>query len=201
MKKKIIIISAIAIVVIAAIIGSIFLLGSLFKDDSGKKPSDGSSEGSSITASADEGNGDTASSDKTDSADKNSASSEKAELSVGKVSGKKGKIVKVPVEISNNPGFMASLLSFKYDNTAIKYVGYEKGNVLTDYEFADKDGVLKFLGLENKDVNKNGLLFNLKFEILKDGADANIELVVEDIVNYDEQSVAATITSGKISEK
>ena len=181
MKKKIIIISAIAVVVIGAIIGSIFGLSSLFSADKGGNPSE-----ESVLTSANE---------ETDKKDG------KTKITVGNAEGKKGSIVKVPVNISGNPGFTAALLNFKYDTSVVKYIGYEKGELLTDYEFADDKGSLKFLCLENKDVNKDGLLFNIKFEILKDSAETDIELSVEDVVNYNEKSVKTASTNGKITSK
>lgn len=121
-------------------------------------------------------------------------------ITVGSVEGSKGDIVKVPVEISNNPGIGAEMFTFTYDSTAVKYIGYEKGDVLSDYEFSDNNGTLKFLGLEDGDVDKNGTMFTLKFEILdKKGSD--IEITVNDIINYDEQSIENTAKGGKIKVK
>lgn len=207
MKKKIIIISAIAIGVAAAIIASVILLVSLF---SASKNTDLSSESSLVESSAavDVDTSDKTDSKPTESKDNTQSSDNQekdksgiAKVTVGTVSGSKGDIVKVPVKMSGNPGFVAALMSFKYDTSAVKYIGYEKGTFLTDYEFADNNGVLKFLCLENKDVKKNGLLFNIKFEILKDSAESDIKLDIEDIVNYDEESIKFQAESGKIKKK
>lgn len=203
MKKKIIIISAIAIVVIGAIIGAIFGLSSAFAGDKGNKSSDDSSVVSDIESSEVKDNVEIdapADSDKTDSsADDSDKKGTDAKITVGNAQTKKGSIVKVPVNIENNPGFTAALLNFKYDKSVVKYLGYEKGDVLSDYEFADKDGVLKFLCLENNDVDKDGLLFYIKFEVLKGKAETDVELVIDDVVNYDEQSVKFAAASGKIT--
>lgn len=180
MKKKIIIISAIAVVVIGAIIGSTVLLVSLFSADKN----------------------DTSSVEQVDNKDYAEQKGD-AKFTVGTASGAKGDIVKIPVSIDNNPGFIASLMNFQYDNTVVKYIGYEKGDFLTDYEFADNNGVLKFLNLEegNEDVKNNGLLFNIKFEILKDSAETDIKLNIEDVINYDEQNIKTAVTNGKITAK
>ena len=123
-----------------------------------------------------------------------------AVITVGSAKGEKGDIVKIPVDISNNPGIGAEMFTFTYDSEAVKYIGYEKGDVLSDYEFADNNGTLKFLGLENGDVDKNGNLFTLKFEILgKKGSD--IGITVEDIINFDEQNIENTAKGGKITVK
>lgn len=209
MKKKIIIFSSIAIVVVAAIIGSIFGLSSLFSEDKGNDSLISSSQ-TDANSTEDlendaESKDETSPSDKTQSSDGTKSESDKkggdAKITVGSTQGKKGSIVKIPVNIENNPGFTAALLSFKYDKSVVKYIGYEKGNVLSDYEFNDKDGTLKFLCLENGDVDKDGLLFYIKFEVLKASAESNIELTVEDVVNYDEQSVKTAASNGKISSK
>lgn len=178
-KKKIIIISAVAVAVVATIIGVTVLLVSLYAAND-KEPA----TSTDVVVSDDyaEQDGD-------------------AQLSVGSAEGKKGDIVKIPVKISNNPGFMASLMNFKYDTSTLKYIGYEKGDFLKDYEFVDKNGVLKFLGCEDSDINKNGLLFNLKFEILKDSAKAEIKLEIEDMINYDEKSIKTAVENGNITVK
>ena len=176
-KKKIIIISAISVAVLAVIITAIILLSSFF-DFSGKKPND-----SSIV------NGEYAVQDGD------------AVFTVGSAEGSKGDIVKIPVKISNNPGFMASLMSFKYDNNVLEYIGYEKGDFLEDYEFSNKEGVLKFLGLEENDVSDNGLLFNLKFEIIADSGKSDIKLEIDDVINYNEQIIKTANENGKITVK
>ena len=206
MKKKIIIISAIAIVVIGAIIGAIFGLSSAFAGDKGNKSSNDSSQVSNDESSDVKDNVEIdapADSDKNSSVDKTDSSADKkgtdAKIMVGNAKTKKGSIVKVPVNIENNPGFTAALLNFKYDKSVVKYLGYEKGDVLSDYEFVDKDGILKFLCLENNDVDKNGLLFYIKFEVLKGKTETDIKLAIDDVVNYDEESVKFAAASGKIT--
>ncbi len=175
-KKKIIIISAISAAVLAVIIAAIILLVSFF-DFGGKKPND-----NDVSSGYAQQDGD-------------------AVFTVGSAEGAKGDIVKVPVKISNNPGFIASLMSFKYDNKVLEYIGYEKGDFLEDYEFSNKDGVLKFLGLEEEDVSDNGLLFNLKFEIAADSGEFDIKLEIEDVINYDEQIIRTAVENGKITVK
>lgn len=170
MKKKIIIISAIAVAVIGVIVGTIALLVSFFAVDT-KDPNV-------------------------------STTSNTAVITVGDAEGKKGDTVKIPVDISENGGFMASLLNISYDSSALKYIGYEKGEVLTDYEFSESDGSLKFLGLENEDVTDNGTLFTLKFEILTDSKQkTEIKLDVEDIINYDEESLTTSVENGEVTVK
>ena len=123
-----------------------------------------------------------------------------AQITVGSVEGKTGDIVKVSVEISNNPGIGAEMFTFTYDSEAVKYIGYEKGNVLSDYEFSDNNGTLKFLGLENGDVDTNGTLFSLKFEVLGNKG-SDIKINVEDVINFDEEDVETTTKNGKITVK
>lgn len=219
MKKKIIIISAIAVVLIGAIIGAIFGLSSAFAGDKGNKSSDNSSQVSNESkedteskdnvetdASADSETNSSSETGKTESTveSKPNVSDNKptdATITVGNAETKKGSIVKVPVNIDKNPGFTAALLNFNYDTSVIKYLGYEKGDVLSDYQFVDKDGTLKFLCLENKDVNKDGLLFYIKFEVLKGNAETDIKLTVDQVVNYDEEGLDIAGANGKITVK
>ena len=100
--------------------------------------------------------------------DFNGSSSKNTVITVESVSGKKGKTVTVPVSIKGNPGFMTMLLSMDYDTEVLKYKGYQKSDFLTDYEFSDIDGTLRFLTLEDTDINKNGVFVNIVFEILDD---------------------------------
>ncbi|MBR7132577.1 MAG: hypothetical protein IKD04_03510 [Clostridia bacterium] len=125
-------------------------------------------------------------------------------ITVGTVSGSKGDTVKVPVEISSNPGIMAFLLEFNYDKEALEYTGYKEGDFLTGYDVNATEGTVKFLNLEDNDVAKNGVLIYLEFKIL-DGAAAknDIKLVIGEnsICNYNEEVIEVTAKDGSVKVK
>ncbi len=176
-KKKIIIIASIAVAVLVAIGAAVFGISSFFKGSN----KDDSSSDAIVSGEYAEQDGD-------------------AVITIGSVEGKKGDTIVVPVKISNNPGFVASLFSFSYDKDSLEYIGYDKGDFLKDYEFADDKGVLKFLGMEDKDTKTNGLLFNLKFKITAE-KDSEIKLATEEMINFDEQTIKLVSKSGKVKVK
>lgn len=125
-------------------------------------------------------------------------------ITVGTVSGSKGDTVKVPVEISGNPGIMAFLLEFNYDKDALEYTGYKEGNFLTGYDVNATEGTVKFLNLEDKDVKKDGTLIYLEFKILDDSkSESEIELVIGEnsICNYNEETIDVAAVNGKVKIK
>lgn len=180
MKKKIVIIAVAAVLVLAlAITGTVLLLKNAFSDNKGDDSSVTSS-GSSLQAVGE------------------------ANIIVESVEGSVGSKVKVPVKIEKNPGFMAALLKFKYDEKSLKYVTYHKGDFLTDYEIYDNKGTLSFICAENGDVKDNGAVVYLEFEILKDAKSSDIEVIVDSdtmLCNYDEQVISIKGTNGKVTVK
>ena len=124
-------------------------------------------------------------------------------FTVESVEAKVGEKVKVPVTLKDNPGIMAMELTFKYDTASLKYTGYEKGDVLSDYEFADKNDTIKFVNLENNDVKKDGTLFYLEFEVLKGAKTSDILFAIgfDDITNYNEQLFKFTVNNGTVTIK
>lgn len=121
-------------------------------------------------------------------------------VKVTSAEGEKDSIVKVSVDVAENPGFMATLMSITYDKDNLKYVGYEKADILSDYEFSNKDGELRFICAEEGDIKDNGTLFNLKFKITGD-KDSEIKIASAEFVNYNEQDIPANIENGKITVK
>lgn len=211
-KKKIILIIA-AIVVAAALVitGIVLALKSAFSSkEAGGNNSDitssdvSSNDGSNSDSSDTNSNTSSEGSSANNSTSKPTTSSEKAEIKVGTVSGKKGKTVRVPVTIESNPGIMAMLIDFEYDKEVLAYKGYSKGNVLSDYEFSDKNGKLSFLCVESKDVKETGDLFYIEFEIKSDKVKetpVKIKISDQSISNWDEQFVLAKTTDGKVKIK
>lgn len=211
-KKLIIIIAAVVVAAALVITGIVLALKSAFSgeniggNNSDITSSDISSDDDKINNdSTDNGNNsdsDTASGN--GSTNKPATNSKKAEINVGTVSGKKGKTVRVPVTIDANPGIMAMLIDFEYDTEVLAYKGYSEGNVLSDYEFSDKNGKLSFLCVESKDVKETGDLFYIEFEIKSDKVKetpVKIKITDQSISNWNEEFVLAKTTDGKVKIK
>ena len=128
----------------------------------------------------------------------------KAAITVGSVSGEVGKTVRVPVKISDNPGAMGFFLQFEYDDEALEYISFEKGELLTDCEVSEGNGNLKLISVEENDVKKDGTLVYLTFKV-RDSAsgDCEIKLICDEnsVCNYNEESIAINAVNGKISVK
>lgn len=125
-------------------------------------------------------------------------------ITVESVSGEKGEKVTVPVSIKGNSGFMSMLLEMNYDTKVLKYKGYQKGDFLTDYEFSDIDGTLRFLTLEDSDVNKNGVLVNIEFEILDTNTkktDINFNISENQVANKKQEFVTTEYKNGIVTIK
>ena len=128
----------------------------------------------------------------------------KTAITVGSVSGEVGKTVRVPVKISDNPGAMGFFLQFEYDDEALEYISFEKGELLTDCEVSGGNGSLKLISVEENDVKKDGTLVYLTFKVLG-GASGNseIKLICDEnsVCNYNEESIAINAVNGNISVK
>lgn len=210
-KKTLIIIISSFLAVALVATGIILALNGSFKkgDDSSKNDVSSKADITSQVTSSIESE-DTASSKNNSTTNSTSSETSKKDvisgdtvISVGSVSGKVGKKVTVPVSIKANPGFMAMLLEFNYDSSVVKYKGYTPGDFLTDYQFNDQKGSLKFLTLQDSDVNKNGVLVNLEFEILKEApkTDIIIKVAEDSIANQKEQLIIAKGVNGTITIK
>lgn len=177
-KKKMIIISSIAAAVIVAIVGVVILLSTVFSGDNGDSTDKAPvSAGGSIT------------------------------VNVGSAEAENGAIVKVPVTVSNNSGFTASLVNVTFDGKVLEYMGYEKGDVINDYEFVPADNAVSILHSEPelKDTTKNGTLYTLKFKVVgKSGEKSEVKLNIPDdggFINLDEKDVVPKITNGTVTVK
>lgn len=212
-KKKIIIIAVAAVVAAALVItGIVLALKAAFSGESaGGNSSDitssnvDSSSDDKVDSSSENSSNSTSDKDTSNSSsNKNNTSSEKAEIKVGSASGKKGKTVRVPVTIDSNPGIMAMLIDFEYDSKILAYKGYSEGNVLSDYEFSDKNGKLSFLCVESQNVTDTGDLFYIEFEIKSDSVKetpVKIKITDQSISNWDEQFILAKTKDGKVTIK
>ena len=230
MKKKTLLIIICAVVAVALIAGgTIFFLSKGFKPGS-NSPSDSSeisetvnNENSANTDdnTTDNKKGSEDKKDKGNTTDKTSGNKdnsnqkdnsnyidtkvpENAAFYIENTSASIGKTVKVPVKIAKNPGFMAFIINFEYDTSALKYKGYKSGNVLSNYEIEDENGKIKFMNIENNDVNKNGTIVYLEFDVIaKKAQKSEIKVVVPDksIANFNEEYVNIGAQNGYVEIK
>ena len=166
--------------------------------DSDAKASDasGSKSGSGNTAS----NG--------ESGDKNGKSNSPvsidATICVKDTSGKKGQTIKVPVEITKNPGIMSCMLQFKYDKKSLEYLGFQKTGMYTDYKDHSVAGRINIIMLSDQDVKKDGTILYLNFKV-KDTASSSTKISVSDggvgIGNMAEQLLAPKFKNGTVTIK
>lgn len=124
-------------------------------------------------------------------------------IRTGSVTASVGDKIKVPVSFEKNPGTMSMCLYSKFDAESLKYLGYQKGDFLTDYQFEVKDNVITFLNLEDKDIAKDGVLYYLEFEVLEGAKTSEILTGAGqfDMCNYDEELITVTPIAGTITIK
>ena len=120
-------------------------------------------------------------------------------ISVGSVEAKAGETVEVTVSIQDNPGIMAFIFGFEYDTERLLLVN---ATVLSEFgEDSEYDRRLVWVG--SRDTTYNGAFVALTFQVLADAApgDATVSVVFEDgdVCNYDEEDVALSVISGKVT--
>lgn len=123
-------------------------------------------------------------------------------MTVGNVSAAKGSIVKVPVDVSSNQGFMGCFFKFNYNTQDLRYTGFKKTSLLTDYQVQETNGVIKFMTLENANVTKNGTLIYLEFEVIgNSGKTCPVLLTIDKtgIANKQEQYVPVKTAHGSVT--
>ncbi|AEV69809.1 cohesin domain-containing protein [Acetivibrio clariflavus] len=97
-------------------------------------------------------------------------------VAVGKVEGKAGETVTVPVTLTKVPanGITSADFAITYDSSVLEYVSYEAGSIVKNPSVnlalnKEKDGLLKVLFLDetliNEYIAEDGIMINLKFKI------------------------------------
>ena len=124
-----------------------------------------------------------------------------ATITVGSVSGKAGDTVTVPVTIANNPGIYCYALSVEYDATRLSLVSMKANTA--DWGGSETLGSRIVWDSSTGDIDFNGLMLTLTFEILADAAegDAAVTVIYEegDICNYDEEDIIPVIVPGAVT--
>ena len=107
-----------------------------------------------------------------------------------------GEEVTVSVSIEENPGVMVMALGIDYDKTKLELIGFEDG-LMTGWKVA-KNAV--WIGAD--DVTANGVILKLKFKVLEDVEDGDIQVSLlfseGDIANHDEEIIMPDVISGRI---
>ncbi len=194
-KTKIILIVIASLLVIGIAAALIF-----FKPGDTKKPINSEISSTSSLQNEESVSSETAS--KTSSSS-NQEPAKEGNVGIENITAERGKTISVPVNISNNPGIMASALKIEYDSQKLTYIGYDEGEVFENYLFKEeKDGIL-FSNIENKNSTKNGVMFYLKFKV-KDNAqlgdsDIKVNATDESFVNFDEEFVKVSAGQAKIT--
>ena len=140
----------------------------------------------------------------TGTSSKKAASLGKTAITVKSQSAKKGETVKVPVELTDNPGIVAFLLEFTYDANSLEYCGFEKTELYTEYQENAKSGSIKMIIMADQDVAEDGNLVYLKFKV-KDGAKGSTDIKVisgdSNICNYAEEVIPCKMVNGTVTVK
>lgn len=126
-------------------------------------------------------------------------------ITVSSVSCESGGTVIIPVKVSNNAGFMVCLLDFEYDNSTLEYDGYIEGDIVSDYQFNDDNGSLRFIGMSNNDVTADGTIVNLRFKVsnntTKKSTKVKLNINENSICNYNEKFIKANAVNGTVTIK
>lgn len=99
-------------------------------------------------------------------------------FTIGNVAGRLGETVSVPVTVSNNTGIAGFKQTIKFDKNTLRFVSvegigvYDNGTWIVNAENAENgEIVIVWFGTEN--INANGAVYNLSFEILETANDGN----------------------------
>ena len=134
-----------------------------------------------------------------------SSQTNKAQITVGSVSGLAGTEIQVPVSISNNPGVAGVALTVTYDTSKLTLDSVDAGTVFAGGNFTAVPGTGLVMWYNTTNTKTNGVMFTLNFTIKEDAEEglASISVDFRDGQNAnftDENSdiVAAQFASGGV---
>ena len=108
-----------------------------------------------------------------------------------------GDEVTVSVSIEDNPGIMVMVLGIDYDKSKLELIGHEDG-ILTGWTVATSA-----VWLGDDDSTSNGVILKLKFRVLDDVEDGDIQVTVMyadgDIANHMEETKHPAVEPGKVT--
>lgn len=91
-------------------------------------------------------------------------------INIASVTGLPGEEAVVPVDIKNNPGISAFILTFLYDSSALEYLDFYAGDAFNKYTIANNSekGMLNVVFSSFSNVYNDGRIISLKFKIKED---------------------------------
>ena len=91
-------------------------------------------------------------------------------INMATVSGLPGEEAVIPVDIVNNPGISAFILTFIYDSSALEYIDFYAGDAFNKYTIANNSekGMLNVVFSSFSNVYSDGRMISLKFKIKED---------------------------------
>lgn len=111
-----------------------------------------------------------------------SYASSKNRVYAAEISAKPGDVIEIPVQISNNSGFMGIALIFSYDSSAMTPVSAKRGSIVTSGLFDDsietsQSNEFKVIWCGSDSIQNDGNLCTLKFTI-NDSANGDYKLKI-----------------------
>jgi len=114
---------------------------------------------------------------------------------------KAGETVALKVAVENNPGIFALTFSFRYDTSRLKLVSVTPNTSV--FPGAWQAGSLKGATWASNagDISANDTILTMTFEVLEDAAagDANVEVVLGEIINEDMDDIEFSSVPGVIT--
>ncbi len=123
---------------------------------------------------------------------------------VGNLVGRLGDKVVIPVSVTKNTGIAGFTHTIKFDAKVLKLVSvdtigrYADGTViLNDEKIADGEFTVLWFG--STDVNEDGIVYNLTFEVLESAPDGNSEIAIDFADNDNGNISGENVVFGKIN--
>lgn len=121
---------------------------------------------------------------------------------------KEGDVVKVPIELTKNPGMVAAQFVVEYDADKLTFLGYNNGEIFEECETHDANGKINVVMVKDfsksmADVTEKGTLLTLKFQIKNGAGKGKIKFTLGDsqFINTNEKEVKPTIEIAEIKIK
>ena len=123
---------------------------------------------------------------------------------VSSTEGKVGDKVEVTVSLEDNPGIAAMMLTYRYDDTALKFISAAANEDLLGgmwYVSKDRPNAVyaNMINNNGEDFKKDGVVLTITFEILEGAKPENEVKVICEAGNWSLKKVGFTSVPGKIS--
>ncbi len=125
-----------------------------------------------------------------------------AVIAIENVEAEAGKTVRVPITITDNPGFMGMLLQLQYDSDVLEYINIEQNGLFTDCDASDANGVVTLVDLENGDITGSGTLVYVNFKVKKGASgtsDLTLNIDENGVCNYEEKVIPCKAQNGVVT--